>query len=208
MKSRTVLSLVLAGSSLLVASPSNAQRRPVGPQGNVVERTEDTTERVDDRFDRREILSINDEWNRSVARGGRAAEVNADNRLSRYLTRELVESRRELDRRVAEQNRSAREANRTGRPDDQRDLADDQQDTARTIQQIQRTLDIAQELQRMQPGFDQGTATPPMYQRKRDLLAELVQLANIAIGQDRQEVQEDRQETREDVEERLLPRRR
>ena len=202
------LSLVLVSSSLLLPLSGEAQRRPMGPQGNVVERTEDTTERVDDRLDRREILSIADEWNRAVARGGRAAEVNADNRLSRYLGRELIESRRELDRRVAEQNRSTREANRSGRPDDQRDLADDQQDTARTVQQIQRTLDIAQELQRMQPGFDQGTATPPMYQRKRDLLAELVQLANIAIGQDRQEVQEDRQETREDVEERLLPRRR
>ncbi len=137
-----------------------------------------------------------------------ASELREDRRELNQDRRELNESRREVrsDRREVGRNQATmagpgkRANDRHDLRDDRRDRADDRRDLEAEQRQHRRKQTIANELATLYHRHD-----PAALSRKRALIVELWQMAQVEAQQnvaesreDRQELREDRRESRED----------
>ncbi len=137
-----------------------------------------------------------------------ATELREDRRETAQDRQELAESRSEVrsDRRENSRNRATgsrpgqRAKDRHDTRDDRRDRADDRRDLQQEQAQHRRKQTIANELATLYHRHD-----PSAIARKRALIVELWQLAQVEVQQtaaetreDQRELREDRRETRED----------
>ncbi len=215
-KSTTALSLGL----LLFAGPAFADRDTKAEQRQErQEIAEDVRELQDDKMDLAQLSKMVESWHRARAQRDLEAERRIDQRIDRWLTRELAEARTEVREAQAEvvdsrqevrseqgdAQRAARRGNyrraeqeRAELQDDRRDLADDQRDLQEQNRDLSQLQSIARDLDRLQPHFRSRRATPAQYAKKSALLRRLQTSAADEVQDTRSELREDRRELRED----------
>lgn len=208
--------VLVCSLTLLSATAAQAQWGPGGRQ----DRREVRQDRRELRQDQRQIQDDVRDAQRmefllqqfDAARASRvpAQIAEVDRRVQFSIDRELRESSRELMQKEAEANRSAREVGRDRRDpaygqrwrgpgpgpgvrDDIRDARDDRRDARREAYSAGWLQNVQREYAALSPRFD-----PPALDRRRQLIAQLVQMQHAEIREGVREIREDRREIRED----------
>ena len=142
----------------------------------------------------------------------------ADRVINAWVAQELRESRTDVSEARAEvfsstgeviseawdvgfgnsHSRSASKGQVAELRDDQRDLRDDRNDLQTEKRDYSLTRAIAEELDQIQSRFDRHSATRADFERKNNLLGELLQMAEAEVVANSREIKEDRRERRED----------
>lgn len=172
----------------------------------------------DDRTDYRKLTWLVERWEDAVRRRDRSDERNADERLLRWLEREVEDARDDV-RNARSESRGARHETASNVRysscshaqcshcshdmgseylDDRRDERDDRRDLREAKRQYRELRAIAGDLESMRWRFDRGVASRSDYRTKARLLDDLLDLAAGEITADRFELREDVIELRED----------
>jgi len=203
-----------AGSSVAFAKESRHRESLT----NSSELRDDKRDLKDDRSDLTSLQRAVQNWRDAYRRDDKPRMKSADRVLETWIDKELRESRQDVNEARAEvwssatevfseavdvgignsHPRSAGKGQVAELRDDQRDLRDDRSDLATETLDYTRTAQIAAELDGIQRRFDRHVATRADYERKDDLLGELLKMARAEVVADRGELKEDRRERRED----------
>ena len=204
----------VAGSSVAFAKESRHRETLT----NTSELRDDRRDLKDDRSDLTSLDRAVKNWREAYRRDDKVRMKAADRVIMSWVDAELRESRKDVSEAKAEtwssvgeviseardvgignsHRRSANKGQVAELRDDQRDLRDDRRDLAAATIDYTRTAQIAAELDGIQSRFDRHVATRGDYERKNDLLGELMQMAKAEVVADRGELSEDRRERRED----------
>jgi hypothetical protein len=220
---RAPLASACVAALLLLGSGAQAQLRRDRAERAQDRRElrQDTQERRDDHRDLQALEAVLARFDKARLQNDAAELAAVDSRLRELLHAELAESGGELARDRAEVRRDNREVRSDrrevrrdvaqGKPvaaaDDRHDLRDDRRDRRddrRDAHVEAATLTARQQIAHQLAAL-QGKTAPAELERKRVLIADLVQLARKEqvgntreLREDRRELREDRRETRED----------
>lgn len=158
----------------------------------------DARERRDDTRDALSLENLLARYDAARAHHDFSGLSVLDRELKSKVERELAESRSELSNDAKEVRQDRREVARDRRElqparDDRQDLRDDRRDALVEAGGLVRVKAINVELNGLL-----GKTDPASFDRKRELLVELIRLGWSELGQDRREAREDHRELRED----------
>jgi|ETNmetMinimDraft_26_1059896.scaffolds.fasta_scaffold08346_4 hypothetical protein len=216
---RSLLTLALgvaltAGAT--VASAKESRHRE--SLTNSSELRDDRRDARDDRGDEKQLERAVEQWRQAYRHSDEAKMQAADRVINAWVAQELRESRTDVSEARAEvfsstgeviseawdvgfgnsHSRSASKGQVAELRDDQRDLRDDRNDLQTEKRDYSLTRAIAEELDQIQSRFDRHSATRADFERKNNLLGELLQMAEAEVVANSREIKEDRRERRED----------
>ena len=213
--------MTLALGTFLAAGATTAtakQSRHRATLSDVSEARDNRRELADDRADQQRLEQLVDDWRRAYRHGNEVGMRAADRGLRNWIVQELGDDRRDVTEAASEVRDSRGEVRTDSRTrsygnshprgvtkgqvrearDDRRDLRDDRSDLRTERRDYGNTWSIASELIRIQMRMDLRMASRADYERKNQLLGELLQAARTEVVADRAEIREDRGERRED----------
>ncbi len=210
-RSLMTLALGLAMTAgVTVASAKESRHREV--LTNSAEQRDNQRDYRDDRTDLTKLKKAVKQWRQAYRHSDEPGMKAADRVIDRWVAQELRESRTDVNEARAEvfsstgeviseafdvgfgnsHPRSAGKGQVAELRDDRRDLRDDQADLRTEKRDYSRTRAIAAELDRIQSRFDRHAASRADFERKNDLLGELLDMAEAEVVADRREIVEDR----------------
>lgn len=174
----------------------------------------DKAARKDDRKDVKAIAKLRKKWEKARARDKVSLVATVDEDLARWIREEIAERRHDVrdarteyveggGRADVGQRGGVSKAGKPIRPSRARTkpspgdrgerpaLADDRTDFERQEGSLERLREIARELEELQPRFDSGSAGGRAEDDKRELLADLEQIATRDLARTEKELAED-----------------